>query len=171
VLKCVQANPICKRAGYKQLVLDALPQLTNLDGERNPRVPGYSAVVEVAAEALDTLEICEPTFSFPEPERWLLASDLVVPEAGTESTEAAEAAQAALQSAVASAEEGIEVRGSGTGWLDFWQQLHTMLLGFSRASSKQPDSPWSTRPHAKLQRAEDWSFACRLWRTYCKTSR
>jgi hypothetical protein len=130
VLKCVQANPICKRAGYKRLVLDALPQLTNLDGERNPRVPGYSAAAEDAAEALDTLEACEPDFSFPEPERWLLATDLVVPEAGTENTVAAKTAKAALQSAVAIAEAGVEVRGSGTGltMAGLWQLLHNVLF-------------------------------------------
>ena len=100
----VQANPVCAQRGYKQAVLSALPDLTNLDGERSPLVSKLHATVDEADAASKTHARHEPDFSFAPPQRWLSGADLDVPPAGSLAS-----ATALLDQQRASAEQALQV--------------------------------------------------------------
>jgi hypothetical protein len=82
----LQANRVCLQKGYKQAVLEALPSLRNLDGDRNPRWEGYPSywqAAEDANEVAENLQQHKPDFSFPIPLRWLAPDVFVVPPFAT----------------------------------------------------------------------------------------
>lgn len=66
---------------YKKTVLEELPRLTNLDGERNPHGSIYIATVDDVGACAQQAAAHEPDFSFAPPEPWFKAHDFVLPNA------------------------------------------------------------------------------------------
>lgn len=79
-----QANPVCRLPGYKRALLEMLPQLTNLDGERNPRQP--LTTNRKSQDIQGNKPTCigaaaMPNFAFPAPESWFEENHFHLPEA------------------------------------------------------------------------------------------
>ena len=75
----VQANPVCARPGYKQAVLAELPNLQNLDGDREPHGSRLPAPGGEPAGGRGRSERYEAAFAFEPPRRWLLPERFEVP--------------------------------------------------------------------------------------------
>lgn len=76
----LQANPVCRKHGYKAAVLGSLPHIQNLDGARSPQIASRQCPAELApSDKAARFNCCEPSFKFEPPARWLDAADLVVP--------------------------------------------------------------------------------------------
>lgn len=76
----LQACAVCCCKDYKRTVLEALPKLKNLDGERNPLSSTcFSALVEHATKVQEEMMNFKPDFKFTEPKPWIDAGMLQVP--------------------------------------------------------------------------------------------
>ena len=75
----LQACPVCSHKEYKATVLLALPQLTNLDGERNPHTCVYHDTLVQTHEAHEQLKEYDPEFKYDPPGPWFTQDMLTVP--------------------------------------------------------------------------------------------
>lgn len=68
-------NGVCRKNGYKESVLARLPNLSNLDGERDPRASSYH---QVAAEVEGLIANPPPRVEIvlPSPSPWITDEDL-----------------------------------------------------------------------------------------------
>lgn len=81
IVSCLalQACPVCLNKEYKAAVLSALPQLTNMDGERSPHACTYHDTLAEAHKATERLKMYRPQFECDPPEQWFSPGMLEVP--------------------------------------------------------------------------------------------
>jgi hypothetical protein len=75
---CLQANPVCQHKGYKSGLLAALPKLTNLDGERNPKESSCTSAQERCVSLVNNCTALRPDFDFTTPAPWFTTEQLKV---------------------------------------------------------------------------------------------
>jgi hypothetical protein len=74
----LQANPVCQQKGYKSNILAALPKLTNLDGERNPKDGITTSSADQCMPVVTNCAARSPDFNFTLPAPWFSGEQLQV---------------------------------------------------------------------------------------------